>query len=162
MIAQKLTIVPQGIVQECNFQYSADPATGLAQWMVHAVLGWFGFTQSYDKSGTFQLDPKTFLSAEWKEGMKIDIGPFSLVVDSIKPPYSTTQLASCSVTIVSDSGDVSVNEAGTILVDLSAEYISIKSVALAGKVASFEIDVKTADAADLKPKVLKKSKKEIL
>jgi len=130
MLKQSFTVVPQGIIQSGVVDYQIDEATGKGLGSYDIIAGFLFITKEVKGSGAFKADPKQFLSSNVKKGQVIRAGDVVLTVLDV-----SNGEASVGIALQNDSDSVS----GVAKLDVSKEYLSIKSATVSGNVLGYNI-----------------------
>lgn len=116
---QTFSVVPQGLIEGGQVDFSADEKTGMIDFEETIIAGIGPFTQTDSHSGEFKLDPSLLLSENIKPGMKWTVGVVTIyIVDKTKATVSV------------NSPDMQMS--GEAELDLSDRYIFINGVILKG------------------------------
>lgn len=129
---QKFSVAPQGYVQGGSVQYTLDPDLGTIYYEYSIDAKVFFFSKNFSGQGATKVDPITLLSSAIKAGQKLVFGSLAINVQKL-----VGHLATCAIAVA----DGSVNEAGSLVLDLGGKYIQLVSISSAGTVAGFEIDL---------------------
>lgn len=121
MIKQTFSVVPHGLIESGQVDFSADEKTGLIDFEETIVAGIGPFTTTDQHQGEFKIEPTLLLSTSIKPGMKMQV---SFVEIYIKD--KTTATVSINAPDMQLSGEAEL--------DLTGEYLFINGVVLNGSV----------------------------
>lgn len=130
---QTFSVVPQGLIEGGQVDFSADEKTGMIDFEETIIAGIGPFTQTDSHQGEFKIEPSLLLSENIKPRMKWTVGVVTIfIVDKTKATVSV------------NSPDMQMS--GEAELDLSGEFIFINGVKLTGtaKGQSITLELKAA------------------
>lgn len=123
---QTFSVVPQGLIEGGQVDFSADEKTGMIDFEETIIAGIGPFTQTDHNTGEFKLEPSLLLSENIKPGMKWTVGVVTIyIVDKTKATVSV------------NAPDMQMS--GEAALDLSNEFIFINGVILKGNAKGQDI-----------------------
>lgn len=126
---QNFTIAQSDLVAGGTASYQADLTTGSILYSASIKVGFGWLSKSYKSTGTYQAIPGDLLSASFKTvGTKIVIGNVTFTVLA-----SGTSVATVSMTVAGK------NMSGSVLLDVSGEYIKISSAQAVAQVGPLNL-----------------------
>lgn len=135
MLKQKFTIVPQGLIQSGSADYSIDEKTGKGSASYDVIAGVWSFTKELKSTGAFKADPEQFKSSSVVKDKVIAVGDLKLTVLDVAKGE-----ASVGIALQSDNGDLT----GLAKLDLTNQFLTIKSGKISGKVMSYDVTLEIA------------------
>lgn len=136
MIRQVLTVIPHGIIESGQVVLQADEKTGLLDLSESLLVGWSIFSKTIQNAQELKIDPQILLSANIREGMKLQVGVVSIEIQSVMGNLAAAEIS------YSQGAD---HLSGLIDIDLSGQYWAVQHVLASGVIEgqSIELELKS-------------------
>lgn len=129
------------MIQHGYLNYTLNTNTGQFHYQGEIVAKKFFFTKVVPLEGTEQVDPELLRSHNVKVGKVVDLPPFRLEVKKLGKTYEGKSEAFCDLEL---GGEFQFT--GTALLDISEEFLAIKSLRAKGTVYGYEVNLNVVEA----------------